>query len=361
MAGKQLTVMVALTALLAGTALVVLDKETSQRTADAAEDMRSGKVAPALAENVNTVTQVKLSDIEHASTITQSGDNRWHVEELDGYPADVKKLRAMLYRLAASEYKAKKTADPALLSRLSVDDENAVRIQAYTADTENPVADVLTGRYDPTFKGTYMRLPGEDQSWMISEDITYSAQPLTWVEKVVANVPRARVWQVELNHKGKPTVLINRERAAGDFTLEGIPEGKEVSAHYDIYTIAMAAENMKLRNVLHSDDLPGKVQTVAYYRTLDGLEVQIDIAPETIGGMHWATVAARYVPELVREDEASKKLAIPEDDVKAEIESINAITSGWMYQLDDYAYRLMTKTMDDLTRARSSTEDASQE
>lgn len=313
------------------------------------------KTVPALAAKLNEVQRLSVSRADEATDIHLGTDGVWRIAQLKDYPADTAKIRQFLYRLSTSVRKERKTANPDLFKRLSLTDNAAVRAQAFTKDADKPIVDILVGKKEVTFGGTYLRDYGENQSWLVSEDVTLHPAALTWVDEVILNVNRARIWKLRIQHKGKPVVEIDRLNPGGDFTLKNIPEGKELSTHYAIYTVATAMENMKLANVVKAKALPAPVTTTVHFLTLDGLEVQVEIAPEgTAVGQHWAKVSARFVPEAILDGEQAKALSNPPEQVQKEAEAINARTSEWIYKLSEFSFKLFVSTMDDLTKKKVS-------
>ncbi len=313
------------------------------------------KTVPALSAKLNEVRRLSISRADEATDIHLGEDGVWRISQLKDYPADTAKIRQFLYRLSTSVRKEMKTANPDLFKRLSLTDNAAVRAQAFLKDEEKPLLDILVGKKDETFGGTYIRNYADNQSWLVSEDIALHPVALSWVDEVILNVNRARIWKIRIQHKGKPVVEIDRLNPGGDFTLKNIPDGKELTAHYSIYTVATAMENMKLANVAKAKILPAPVITTVHFLTLDGLEVQVEIAPEgTVMGQHWAKVSARFVPEAILDTEQAKSLSNPPEQVQKEAEAINAHTSEWIYKLSEFSFKLFVSTMDDLTKKKES-------
>lgn len=353
MSSKKLLVLTIIAVLLGVAAVKVLGKQEQ-----ATEVMEQAAVAPGLEEKIPGIDHLIFTSAKQSSDVVLGEGGAWGVKQLDGYPADKHKIRQVLYRLAASKRMEKKTSNPDLLGKLSLSDDLAMRIQLFAKGEEKPLLDILTGDGDKTFKGTYIRAAGDNQSWLVSEDLTYGSAPLGWVDEVIINLDRARVWQIRINHKGLPPVEIDRKTPGGDFLLKNLPENANQDAsHYDVYTVGTALENMKLANVAKADALPDAITTTAHFLTVDGLEVQVDIAPEKIEGQHWAKVSARFVPEAIQESAEAKKLSKKPEEVQQEAEAINARTSGWIYKLAPTPYKQLMKTMDDFAEKKPSTPD----
>ncbi len=347
MSGARLLILVAVAACFIAAAAVVIGNQNSKVAADSGT---MEPVAPGLSQKINEIRRLNVSTGKAKTDITRSEGESWRIDQLSGYPADVQKIRQFLYKLGASKKAEKKTADPELFYHIALDDASSVRVQGFAADGGDPVFDTMIGTYDATFHGTFVRTHGENQSWLASERIEVNAEPLFWVNDVILNVERSRIWKLELLHEGEPKVEITRDRPAGDFVLQNIPQGKELKGTYDIYTIATALEGMQLSNVAKAQTLPDPVKTTAKFQTIDGLEITVAIAPGAAPGTHWAKVSARFVPEAVMNTEEAKKIGKPEEDVKKEALAITERTKDWIYILGEFPYGLMTRTMEDVTK-----------
>lgn len=345
MSGKKLTLLLlAAGALIAASAFVL----TRQKEDTAFESAGADYAVPGLSDKINALTSMTVGKADAEVALYADEQGVWRVRQLSDYAANRKKIRQFLFQLAASKRIEKKTADPALLSRISLDDKAGIRVKAQAKGEEKPVFDVVIGDYDGAFKGTFLRNHGEDQSWLVSDKLAPEANEIYWVLTEILHVDRARIWQVHFKHEGKPDVEIVRKNPGGDFLLKNIPSGRKATSNYAIYTLSTGLEGLRFVNVAKAEKLPDPVTVVATFLTLDGLQVEIRLAPGSVKGMHWAQVEARFVPEAIQEDEQAKKLSKSPEEVQKEAEAINARTRGWIYMLEDYFYALFQRTMDEM-------------
>ncbi len=347
MSGKKLALLGLLAAALVVAALAVLGKQTTDVSVEAEINQPA---VPGLKDDLNTLREITVTRAEARTKIDLGEDDFWRIEQLKGYPADVQRIRQFLYQLSVSKQLEKGTANPTLYPQVLLSEETGVRVRLGKQESKDAAYDLLFGKYDATFRGTYIRPFDKEQSWLISGKFEPKPDALFWVDPVIVNLDRARIWQIRLKHENAAPVEIDRERPAGDFVLLNIPKGNELSAHYDIYAVSTAVENMRLSNVTKADTLPDPVKTSAHFLTIDGLELQVDIAPGVAKGTHWAKISARFLPEAILENEEAKKLSKTPEEVQKQVEEINARTGGWIYILDEFPYKLLTKTMEDFTK-----------
>jgi hypothetical protein len=321
-------------------ALVAAAAGLRQQTPTSAAGEEYGALAPELPEQLNAITNISLSDSSKETLIKREKLGHWVVREMDEYPADKEKIRAMLYRLAQSRNMEKKTADPRLFDRLGLAEKSARRLRLSIGHTGSPVLALLSGNYDEVFKGTYVRAEGDNQSWLASGDLTFDPAPLAWVEREILRVDQSRIWQVRIRHADTETELaINRKNIAGDFVLED----REVTNYYALYNVANALEHLQLAHAMRGEKLPGSPAQTALFRTMDGLEVEIRLAPDgDAKNQHWAKISARFVAAAAqKEDENATKIGHAPEDVKKEAAAINARTGAWVYTLTPEAYALL--------------------
>src|SRR5690606_22728553 len=222
-----------------------------------------------------------------------------------------------------------------------------------------------------------------------------------WLVPEITDIPASRVQSVTIRHEGGDTIAI-RKADAGDtnFTVDNIPEGRELSYPSVANSIASALDNLNLDDVRRAgagaadsegDVEPSRVTTV--FRTFDGLEVTVESTgteDET-----WIRLAAAAVPagdagtsgdapgpddgeetsdggdgagageaadeapgNDAGEEETGDAEAAGDDaeaaespDPAAEAESINARVSGWEYRIPRYKASQLRRGWDDLPAA----------
>lgn len=325
---RKLTLLTILTVLLGVTAAVVLN--TQERNISAIKPVA---VVPELKEKIARVDRLIFTSAKHASDVLRGEDGVWRVKQLEGYPADMRKIRQLFYRLEASKRMEKKTADPELLHKLSLSDDRAMRIRLYAKGEEKPLLDLLTGDGDPTFKGTYVRAAGDTQSWLVSEDLTYGSAPIGWADEGILNLDRTRVRRILLTHRGRPPLELERKHPREAFRLVQPPKSAARIDDTALRGLTEALENLKFVTVAKAGKLPGEVKTTARFLTADGLEVQVELASQKGKGQHAARISARLVPE---------NAGSPSKTARKEAETIRATTSGWIYTLSPTAYAALT-------------------
>lgn len=361
-----------------------------------------GLLLPGLEARLDEITAVRITDADGEVRIVREDDD-WIVPAKGGYPADVAKLRELLLGLAEARRIEQKTANPELYDRLGVQDPeqegaSGKRVASEglgEADFEVILGDSAQRDY------RYARIAGDATSWLIDRNPKLPDDAAGWLVPEITDIPASRVQSVTIRHEGGDTIAI-RKADAGDtnFTVDNIPEGRELSYPSVANSIASALDNLNLDDVRRAgegaadsegDVEPSRVTTV--FRTFDGLEVTVESTgteDET-----WIRLAAAAVPagdagtsgdapgpddgeetsdggdgagageaadeapgNDAGEEETGDAEAAGDDaeaaespDPAAEAESINARVSGWEYRIPRYKASQLRRGWDDLLAA----------
>ncbi len=117
------------------------------------------------------------------------------------------------------------------------------------------------------------------------------ADPQRWLDTALLDIPEARIREVEITSASGPSYKIGREKKEdADFTVTGVPKGRELSTPSMASTIARELTGLTLsdvRKTAGARHAPVWVRSCAakapassaspkaVFRTFDGLEVQL--------------------------------------------------------------------------------------
>lgn len=334
-------------------------------------------LVPGLAENLEAVSTIAIDGAgnERLVTIERIG-GQWQVAEQDGYPADPGKVNGLLIALAETRIVEEKTADPNFHQRLgveAVDSAEATGLQlTLTADGGERFELVLGDAYGSDER--YARLAASPQSVLIDRNPDTARDPSDWVEPAILAIPSTRVQRVEIVHgDGERLVLRKDARELTDFTVESIPEGRELQYAGIANVTGSVLQNLNLEDVSRAPETAGEPLATTEFRTFDGLVVTVTAtAAEEADGEPWLGFAARFdaaqasafVPPVEAEPDAEANAdagidadaadavdADPNAAIVDEAEALNAKLSGWRFRIPAYQYSQMTRQIEDLLRA----------
>ena len=308
---------------------------------------------------------------ETRATLERRSDS-WVVAEKQGYPADIAKIRGALRALAEARIVEEKTANPEYYDRLGVesverDDASGVELIAYAGGDAR--ASVIIGDSDAA-NLQYVRASDAATSYLVDRRIDVPRDTVGWIDTTIMDISSSRIASVTIEHPDGETVRITKnDRDETNFTVENVPEGRELSYPGVANVLANTLRNLKLDDVAAaSDELPEET-TRTTFRTFDGLVVTA--TSYTRDGEQWVRFEAGVEPEAEagNDEEAGDEGAdaAPSGDAetaetdsadesdtgaeaRAEAERINARVSGWEYRIPSYLFGQLTRRMEDLLR-----------
>lgn len=314
------------------------------------------RVFPALAAKVNDVATVVVARKDDTTTIVRK-DGSWTVADKEGYPAAFDKVRKMLVDLAELRPEEQKTSNPELFASLELEDLSAADAKStFVTLKEASGAEVLSavigkvrvGRGGSSGDGVYVRRANENQTWLAKGRVALERGDVNWMERTIVDVPRERVASATLVHPDGTKVTASRAKATEkNFTLAGVPKGR-TAKEWDVNQMATPFERLELDDV---KPMPATVNPKqhAELATFDGLVARADIVE--LDGQAWVKISARYEAPAATpsEDEVKEGKLKTADEVKKEVEAINARTAAWLYRLPDWKTDNLRKKVADLT------------
>jgi hypothetical protein len=321
-------------------------------------------LVPGLAEALNDIEGVTVTGAraETIATLVR-GEAGWSVMEKGGYPADLAKIRQALVSLSEARIVEEKTSNPDLHARLGVEAieaETATGVAvAIEAPTEFPV--LILGD-EPNSVSRYVRRADEQESFLIDRNPEIPSTTAPWLASEIVDVPSASVASVTIKHSdGDEIVLTKTSADETNFTVAGIPEGRELSYPTVANVIGNALRELKLDDVAPAVDTAAP-STVTEFRTFDGLVVTVTSTLD--GDTPWLTFAARAETSVAAAPADAAAAQAPDDDANADepsatapqdavatAEAITARVGGWRYRVPEHQHGQLTRRWADLLKA----------
>lgn len=377
----------AVVALLLIAAVVALQMSERPMTGDGDD----APLFPELEAELNAVDTVIVTAAGNETVATlERGERGWTVAERDGYPADTAKLRRLLIALGEARRIERKTADPALHSRLGVEDldaEDAGGLGVELRANGNPRKVILgdTARGD----SRYARIAGEAQSWLIDVAPDVPQETGEWLVPEIVDLDSDELQSVTISHPDGETIRIARgggdaEDDPAEFRAMNLPEGRELRYATIVNSVASALEGLTLDDVRRAPEAPSAQAVVTEYVTADGLVVTVETRGEDEERWHGFNAAVSETAEQpsakpsvadagadaadanTDADEtgsssddsagpAGGEEAAPETPAEA-ARRINARVNGWEYSLPSFKADQLERRWEDLLQAEESEE-----
>jgi hypothetical protein len=312
----------------------------------ATEIARGELLFPGFAQQLDRAATIEI--VRHDGTVVfVKHSSGWIAPAKGNYPVKSKPVRETLLALANLETIDAKTRQPALYSRLDVEDVTAADAQSTLLTVKDGsglvLASLLVGKAhaaaDPSDANgdagatVYVRKPGDAQSWLARGAFDLAAAPLDWVDRTVGDVPQAEIAKVVLHGADGKQTQIERDKAEDTvFKLLPMPIGMAVKSQYDVNALANTLEALSFDDVApaSSVSVPAGATAGAEFRSFKGLVVSATIVPKN--EEKWVILHATGTGE-----EAAKAA-----------DAFNAKVKDWTYRLPAAKQAKLETTLDQL-------------
>lgn len=296
----------------------------------------AGRLAPGLEAALPTVTRITI-DQGGTEAVIEQKDNAWLLQSNDGYPASPEKVRTFLTAIAEAELIEEKTAIADRYGKLDVEEpakSNAARmIRVQDKDgktlTELIVGKTRFGQTGVAAEGTYVRRPGEAQSWLADKRIVGGTALRDWAAPRIFEVPTETIARAVVEIPGEKPYVVKRNDQKNGHTLESMPEGKKIRYINVLDNTIEAASFLDLENVRKATDAKGGEAGTLTLELDNGLKLAMSIRREKDGA--WL-----------------KLDATGEGDAKAAADDIMSRAKGWEFQVQPVKVATMMKKLDEL-------------
>lgn len=369
-----------------GAALFVLARDGAP--AEARSGDRSS-LFPELRGRVNDVARITIEG-GGSDLALERKDGAWGLPDKGGYPVEIDKVKALVVGLCELSRLEEKTSDPALYSKLDVQDPGGADVPAKRVrlfdDSGGVLADLIVGRSN--YGGgmgqstLYVRKPDGGPALEVRGRVSVDSSPANWLNRQIAKLERTRVREVVVTHPEGEVLTLRRDAPEqNDFQVLELPQGAELSWAGVAGGVAGALEYLNLEDVRSAEASPLDAATSvsARFTTFDGLVVTTRTVEE--GDKVLLAVSAAY-DESARQSEpagpteaaaaeaegaetptdpadpsnpsnpanAAKPAGKSPEEVQKEADEINARVGRWIFVVPGYAGSNLRKHLDDLLK-----------
>ena len=186
---------------------------------------------------------------------------------------------------------------------------------------------------DPTRTEYFVRVPGEERSWLVRGTLPDDAgEVVDWLDQRIVAIAGDRIARTRVTHADGEVVTIVK-RTPDDVTsfdyLEA-PEGSTVSESWRVNDLGRALVDLSLDDVQPKDGASLPAESLrAVVETYDGLRVTVRLFGA--GERPPATLEAAFDASLRSGDGERPAQLRPEDAVREEAARLNARWAAWVY------------------------------
>lgn len=306
-------------------------------------DRSGAPVFPALIEQAQN--GLKSIVIRHAEgTVSLDWDGSlWRYRERANYPADPQKVADLVVGIARLSKLESKTAAAARYARLDLQDptaqdSNAKQVTLIGAEGQE-LADVIVGKRKYTLGGkeggTYIRIPGDPQTWLALGDVNPGTNPRDWIVRQVANVPDAAVQRVTVTQPDGARVIAVRQDDT--FVIENLPRNVALESNFAAEEYARILAGLDVEDVAPESQVAfarDKTHT-AVIETVEGSRLTVDMTE--VGEQSWIKISATPAEGLDANSSAFQAMT-----------AINARAERRVFLVPAYKTSIFKRTLADL-------------
>jgi hypothetical protein len=297
---------------------------------------------PGLAAQASRIAKIEIAQAGKSLTLTRDKDGWLLGGERGNYPAKPDAVRALLVKVVQAELVEGKTRNKERFALLELEDpagkEAKSRLVRLADDKGDVIAEAVFGKkrvdaFGSGKGGTYVRKPGDDQTWLSTADVEVSMATRDWVSTSVLDLASSKVAKVTLDIPGEEPLLIVRDaKDINKHELAAVPEGKKLKEGAGIDGIVRALGSIDLEDVRKPTAGSGTVAGVAKIEGDGGLAVSVKVRKE--GEDYWASFEAQG----------------GDGDTKKVAEEV-AKKAGWEFKISPAKAQTILKTRADLFQA----------
>ncbi len=293
----------------------------------------SGELVPGLANALNDVSSIRITKANNELVAElKRGDAGWTVANRHDYPADIGKVREYLIKLSEAKVREAKTSKPENYARLGVEDlaaASATGVGIELGGLKEPVRLVVGISSGGGSPGTFVRRVDEATSYLVSGDLIPEREGANWLAREIVNVPSSAVRSVAVTAPDKSTLKVEKaDSSAPNFTVLGIPKGRELSSESVGNLVAGMLDGLILEDVLPAAEAEPDAATTwaATYTGYDGLVVDLTLWGSS--DKAWARIAARVDEGVLDSWVAAEKTRADAERATAETEAAAKVAAA---------------------------------
>ncbi|MGQ0672667.1 MAG: DUF4340 domain-containing protein [Hyphomicrobium sp.] len=258
-----------------------------------------GPLLPGFTEAAKQAARMEISQGSSSVVLERKGE-QWTLKDRDGYPANSEKVRTLLSGLSTAERVEPKTRKPERYTELEVEDPATNTANSHLlrllGEGGGVIAELIVGKkstdaFGASRAGTFVRKPGEDQTWLVDAGLDASSNVKDWVKPRIFETQANRIRKIRLEIPGEDLLEIGWDAATRrpKMTSE-VPKGKRIKYANAMDEIADALTTFDLDDVRKAQPAGSDPVAVANVEIDGGLKVSVKIRETSDGD--WMTLTA---------------------------------------------------------------------
>lgn len=305
------------------------------------DDTVTGKrLFPSLETEGDATGQIFIQKGLEKLTLKKSPDGKvWSIVERAGYPVDANKVRKLVVKLGQTELIERKTSSEKLYGQLDLGDPKAKdadsKLVRLGDNANKTLAEVVIGKerrgaFGAGKAGTYIRVPGDSQTWLAKLELDASTSVDDWVKPVFFKVDDKKIKSLTVSQGGSVVYKLGaKDKKPGEFDLVDVPAGKKQNAKLRISDLVNGIRTLEMTDVRKALAEDAKPDMTADITMEDGAKYRVGM--KRADKKRWMTVA---VLANGKDEAAAKKLT--------------DASKGWAFEIADWRAEQTFKKPEDI-------------
>ncbi len=308
---------------------------------------------PRLRADTSALDKVVLWSSKGKLTLEKK-NNQWVLPQKDNYPADLRAVVEFILPLREMKTLEKKTAQPALLPQLGLDEQQGTHVILMAGDTM--LGDFVLGKTSRHGQGGFVRRATESQAWLVNKMLFAPLSPLPWLNRKVLDVAPDSLLAIRVTASDQPPET--RRLVSGKQTQEPTqsaadhaPAKSDIKPAQALWQTALrkALSPLLFEDVKARPDGPLRPEFTSDVQTADGLIYHFDHFRD--GAQWWTAMRVQAVADRPGVD--SRALSPKR---RQQLAVMNAQWRPWLYRLPAASLQAIS-----LGRIGNGTEQSAQE
>lgn len=330
----------ALTAVISLVAAGVVHSSYNSWTDDTATGKR---LFPSLERGGDATSQIVIQQGEDKLTLKKSADGKiWSLVERAGYPVDPTKVRELVVKLGQTELIERKTNKEARYDQLDLGDptakDSSAKVVRLFDNNKKTIAELVVGKerrgaFGAGKAGTYIRVPGDPQTWLAKVELNAPTSVDDWVKPKFFEFDQKKMKSLVVM-KGDTAIykLGVKDKKPGEFELVDIPASSKPKKDLRIDDLVNGIRTLEMVDVRAAGVADGKPDMTADIELDDGTKYRVGMKRED--KKRWMTVAV-----------------LAEGKDAAGAKKLKADSKGWAFEIADWRADQTFKKPEDVFEA----------
>lgn len=283
---------------------------------------------------LNTLQALEIEQPGQPSVRIERRGDTWVVPAKADYPAAPQALAELLRALREARTQEAKTANPQWHARLGLAEEGGADEQALRLKLHfdgHPDLGLRLGNPSQQGSGQLVRRTGENQVWLIDQQLQVPTRELDWLDRRVTGIPFTRIARLALRYAdGEKLTLTRADAQQYNFAIAELRKEQKLSFEGAANGVALVFSNLQFADAAPLAQIGFKQAPMLQFSLSGFAEEKLEGALYKQGEQYWLVLGER------------------EGFTAAEVSA----NSDWAYRLEpDQVQRLAKKLRDLLVKS----------